>query len=274
MKTRLQLYPGAISSFGMGKKIVQEEGFLALYKGLTPFVVHLVSKYCMRFYTNELYRGFLKGEDGKVSKLAGFGAGMGAGVTEAIFIVTPFEVVKTRLQQQKGLDKSMLKYKNPLHCATTILGQEGGRALWKGLVPTMTRQGLNQCFLFGSYDLLKTALWGVERDSAISSAQAMLTGIIAGMIGPIINCTLWMWCSINFYGIGPVDVCKTRLMAQDTKSGQVGRYRGMVHCIVSIYKEEGFRNLYKGLIPRVARVAPGQGITFMTMEFICQQFAP
>ena len=34
-----------------------------------------------------------------------------AGVTEAIVIVTPFEVVKIRLQQQKGMDVSQLKYR-------------------------------------------------------------------------------------------------------------------------------------------------------------------
>ena len=38
-------------------------------------------------------------------------AGFAAGVTEALVVVTPFEVVKIRLQQQKGLSKEMLKYK-------------------------------------------------------------------------------------------------------------------------------------------------------------------
>jgi hypothetical protein len=38
-------------------------------------------------------------------------AGFMAGITEALLIVTPFEVVKIRLQQQKGCAKSGLKYK-------------------------------------------------------------------------------------------------------------------------------------------------------------------
>jgi hypothetical protein len=37
-------------------------------------------------------------------------AGFAAGITEALLIVTPFEVVKIRLQQQKGLAYSQLKY--------------------------------------------------------------------------------------------------------------------------------------------------------------------
>lgn len=259
VKTRLQLYPGSIGAIQLGRNIVQDEGARALYKGLTPFVTHLVTKYALRFYTNEFYRGLLADSDGKVSRVGGFMAGLGSGVTEALVIVTPFEVVKTRLQSQKGLDTTQFKYKSPVHCAKTIWAEEGIVALWKGLIPTMARQGLNQMFLFGTYDLLKQSMWGVSRNESISSHQAAITGMIAGMMGPCFNC--------------PVDVCKTRLMAQDHKAGEVPRYRGMIHCIQTINKEEGIGALYKGLIPRMARVAPGQGITFMVMELVCNLFA-
>lgn len=253
VKTRVQLSKGNAGAFKTGQMIVQNEGVLALYKGLTPFVVHLVSKYALRFYMNEFYRGILADENGKVSRAGGFGAGLGAGVTEAILIVTPFEVVKTRLQQQKGMDKLKLKYQNPVHCAQTIIKEEGVRALWKGCTPTMVRQGLNQCFLFGCYDIIKQGLWNVERNESISARQALLTGMVAGMIGPFVNC--------------PVDVCKTRLMSQ------TNTHTGMIDCISTIYKEEGFLSLYKGIFPRVARVAPGQGITFMVMESVCNLLA-
>lgn len=260
VKTRLQLAPGKSSgAIQMGKQILQQEGGLALYKGLSPFVTHLVTKYALRFYTFEFYRSKLADEAGHVSKLGGFAAGLGAGVTEAILIVTPFEVIKTRLQQQRGLDKSLLKYQNPIHCVTTVLKEEGPAGLWKGLAPTMARQGLNQCFLFGTYDLLKQSLWGVTRNESLQPHQAVLTGMLAGVLGPCVNC--------------PVDVCKTRLMAQDNKIGENPKYRGMVHCIRTIYQEEGLAALYKGLVPRVARVAPGQGITFMVMELCCNMFA-
>ncbi len=50
-------------------------------------------------------------------------AGMSAGVVEAVLIVTPFEVVKTRLQQQEGRGAN-LKYKGAIHCARTVVQQE------------------------------------------------------------------------------------------------------------------------------------------------------
>ena len=111
-------------------------------------------------------RSALAEEDGKVTIFGGFVAGFGSGITEAVLIVTPFEVIKTRLQGQKGSDVSKLKYKGLTHCASTVVKEEGALALWKGLlligakaqhsaanfsgnIPTMARQGINQLMLFG-----------------------------------------------------------------------------------------------------------------------------
>lgn len=50
-------------------------------------------------------------QDGLLKDNRRMAAGFMAGVTEALVIVTPFEVVKIRLQQQRGLSKNLLKYK-------------------------------------------------------------------------------------------------------------------------------------------------------------------
>ena len=60
------------------------------------------------FVIRGLPRHATEQEQGDCRRLA---AGAMAGVTEAVCIVTPFEVVKIRLQQQKGLDKASQKYK-------------------------------------------------------------------------------------------------------------------------------------------------------------------
>ncbi len=79
-------------------------------------------------------------------------------------------------------------------------------------------------------------------------------GLIAGAIGPIVNC--------------PLDVVKTRLMRQETIVGQQPKYRGTLHAIGLIFKEEGYFALYKGLLPRLARIAPGQAITWTVVEAV------
>lgn len=83
----------------------------ALWKGVTPFATHLFFKYGLRFGSNALFESILRDENGKVSHGSRALAGFGAGITEALVVVTPFEVVKISLQKQHGMAKENLKYK-------------------------------------------------------------------------------------------------------------------------------------------------------------------
>lgn len=257
LKTRLQL-GGHSGLVPLARSMLATEGPLAFYKGLTPFCTHLVTKYSVRWYFNELFRSALRSADGTVSTTNGFLAGLGSGVTEAVLIVTPFEVLKTRLQQQKGTDVSKLKYKGPVHTARTIIQEEGTTALWKGNCPTMVRQGVNQLFLFGTYDAMKKAFFGLEREDPIQPSQSLMIGVIAGAMGPLFN--------------NPIDVVKTRLMAQQTIHGMQPKYTGLMQCLTTIYREEGGKALMRGCMMRIVRVAPGMGITFTVVEKFSQWF--
>jgi solute carrier family 25 (mitochondrial citrate transporter), member 1 len=113
VKTRLQLdgkrqYKGILHC---GTSIFKNEGYGALWKGVVPFATHLTFKYALRMGSNSFYQNLLRDSDGNLNNYRRLAAGAMAGVTEAICIVTPFEVVKIRLQQQRGLDKAALKYK-------------------------------------------------------------------------------------------------------------------------------------------------------------------
>lgn len=113
VKTRLQLdtsghYKGMVHC---GRTIAAEEGLSALWKGLTPFVGQLTLKYSLRMGSNAMFLEMMRDKDGTLTSGARLAAGLGAGVSEALLVVTPFEVVKTRLQQQRGVDKALLKYR-------------------------------------------------------------------------------------------------------------------------------------------------------------------
>lgn len=56
-KTRLQLHNGPrVGALQIATTMVKTEGPLSLYKGLTPFCTHLVTKYSVRWYFNEFFR--------------------------------------------------------------------------------------------------------------------------------------------------------------------------------------------------------------------------
>lgn len=96
IKTRLQLdrtgtYRGIIHC---GNTVATSEGVRALWKGLTPFATHLTLKYALRMGSNALLQSAFKDPvTGNLSNRARLASGFGAGVLEALLIVTPFEVI-------------------------------------------------------------------------------------------------------------------------------------------------------------------------------------
>ncbi|CAI5738314.1 unnamed protein product [Hyaloperonospora brassicae] len=260
-KTRMQLdkkgqYRGMVDC---GKKLVAAEGPKGLFKGFTPWTVHVVLKNGTRFYFNAIFRRMLSDQNGQVSGANEFIAGALAGATEAVLIVTPFEVIKTRLQGQDIVAGEVPKYRGPVHTATTIVKREGPLALWKGLAPTIGRQGLNQACSFWSNNFIKKHVWKLQEGDSLPAWKSGLTGMIGAIPGPCINC--------------PMDVVKTRLMAQEAAAGAGGKYKGMVDAMAIIAKEEGIAALYKGLVPRLTRLCPSYGIQWLVMDKVTEHFA-
>ncbi|OIW04448.1 hypothetical protein TanjilG_32640 [Lupinus angustifolius] len=166
----------------------------------TPFTTHLTLKYALRMGSNVVLQSAFKDpETGKVSSHGRFLSGFGAGVLEALIIVTPFEVVKIRLQQQKGLSPELLKYTGPVHCAQTIIREEGFRGLWAGASPTIMRNGTNQAAMFSAKNAFDVFLWKKHEGDGkvIQPWQSMISGFLAGTAGPISRA---LRCSENEVG--------------------------------------------------------------------------
>ncbi|PRW60660.1 mitochondrial succinate-fumarate transporter 1 isoform A [Chlorella sorokiniana] len=258
-KTRLQLdhsgqYKGMVHCI---RTIAAQEGVPSLWKGLTPFLGQLTLKYALRMGSNAFFLELMRDQDGKLTQGARLMAGLGAGVSEALLIVTPFEVVKTRLQQQKGTDKALLKYRGPIHTAMTIAREEGVMKLWSGATATTIRQGSNQMSLFWGKALCDGIFFDKHEGDGkvLSPAQSAASGFVAACIGPTLN--------------NPFDVVKTRMQAA-SKGGP--QYSGFFDCLVTIAKTEGIAALWKGLIPRLARTPPGQAIVWSVSDQITGYF--
>ena len=64
---------------------------------------------------------------------------------------------------------------------------------------------------------------------------------------------------------------QTRLMAQEKSDGPA-KYRGLLHALATIPREEGIRALYRGLLPRLLRIPPGQAIVWAVSDQITGHF--
>lgn len=169
------------------------------------------------------------------------------------------EVVKIRLQAQSHslsdpLDKP--KYRSAPHALFTVVREEGFRALYRGVSLTALRQGTNQAANFTTYTELKAFLQRVQPEYAnkeLPSYQTTVIGLISGAMGPFSN--------------APIDTIKTRLQRTPAEPGQSALGR-IVTIARDMFKQEGAKAFYKGITPRVMRVAPGQAVTFTVYEFL------
>jgi solute carrier family 25 (mitochondrial citrate transporter), member 1 len=254
-----------LGPIGTAKRIVQREGFTALYKGLTAVYTGIIPKMAIRFVSFEQYRewGAKWAGGGPPSTTVTFTAGLASGLTEAVLIVTPAEVCKIRMQAQfhSMMDPAQLqhrKYTNVLQTAYTISKEEGFGALYKGVVPTMLRQGCNQAVNFTAYNIIKARVIHWQGTSELASWQSLVIGGFSGGMGPLVN--------------NPLDVVKTRLQKQVVVPGKTPKYTGLVQSCVVIAKDEGVLALWKGITPRLLRIMPGQASKF-ALFFWCLFFA-
>ena len=88
-------YTGVLSGLSY---TVRTTGFFSLYTGLTPTLIFSVPKAGIRFGGNQFFRNQLKDpKTGNVSVSGSFTAGLLAGITEGVLVVTPQETIKTKL---------------------------------------------------------------------------------------------------------------------------------------------------------------------------------
>jgi solute carrier family 25 citrate transporter 1 len=282
---------GGLGPFGTAKRIIQREGIVALYKGLTAVYTGIIPKMAIRFVSFEYYKEVLgpvwqslagTTTDGAsssstttapttttpaTSQSVTFIAGLLSGLTEAVVVVTPAEVCKIRMQSQyhsmmDPAQRAHAKYKNVIQTAFLIVKEEGFSALYKGVVPTMLRQGCNQAVNFTVYNWSKQFFLDYRQRTEpglkqLDHWQTLVLGGLSGGMGPLAN--------------NPLDVVKTRMQKQVVIPGKVPKYNGLLSSCIVIAKEEGTAALWKGITPRLMRIMPGQAITFMTYEAVTEQ---
>jgi len=218
---------------------VRTTGFWSLYRGLTPTLIGSIPKAGIRFGLNAVIKDKLRDKDGKLTVGKNFIAGLGAGVSEAILIVTPVETVKTKVIELNMPFLEGLKH---------IIKTQGFGGVYQGVFATALKQGSNQGLRFMWFNEYKRRVTN-DGEKSLTPLMGLFGGMTAGCFSTL--------------GNNPFDVVKTRM--QGTNASQ---YKGTLDCFKTIIVKEGFGAFYAGLVPRLGRVVPGQGIIFMSFESI------
>lgn len=246
VKTQLQTFrkvpggkPPPFTGIGSGLVYtVRTTGFLSLYNGLAPVLLFSVPKAGIRFGANTYFKNMLRDkETGKVSMGNAFLAGLCAGVCEATFAVVPQETIKTKL-----INLNMGMVDGIKH----IVKNEGVAGLYSGLVSTCMKQGGNQGSRFFFMAQYRQFLAG-DAEAKLSKTTTFFGGLGAGLFSVATT--------------SPFDVVKTRMQSVEAKN-----YSGTLDAFKQILTHEGPLAFFNGALARSARVVPGQGIIFVSVD--------
>jgi len=154
-------------------------GFFGFYRGLSALLYFSIPKSAVRFLAFEQARNVLKDENGKMTSGKTLFAGLLAGIAEAVAVVTPMETIKIKLIHD--LNRPQPKYKGFVHGVTTITKESGGiSGVYKGLLPTILKQGTNQAIRFYVYGELTQLLKGKDQSRRLTPVETALAGALAG----------------------------------------------------------------------------------------------
>mmetsp|Transcript_54363 Transcript_54363/g.118530 ORF Transcript_54363/g.118530 Transcript_54363/m.118530 type:complete len:173 (-) Transcript_54363:149-667(-) len=160
--------------------------------------------------------------------------------------MNPTDVVKTQMQTARGESLAMG------NVARNVWAHGGIAGFWRGWQPNVARCFIGNAAEIGCYDEAKTRL----KASGVPDGPLAHFGAsgIAGVISAIFST--------------PVDVVKTRLMAQagGGKTELKVQYTGVVDCFLRMPQLEGVASLYKGFWPLAARKIVWTIAYFLTYE--------
>ncbi|KAE8574107.1 hypothetical protein A483_HHAL012005 [Halyomorpha halys] len=212
------------------KKTVQSRGIFGLYRGLSVLLYGSIPKSAVRFGSFETFKSYLVDEHGNLSPQSRVLCGLGAGIAEAIFAVTPMETVKVKfINDQRSPNP---RYRGFVHGVATIVKDQGIKGVYQGVTATIMKQGSNQAIRF----------------------------FVIGAFGAIAG-------AASVFGNTPIDVVKTRMQGLEAS-----KYKNTFDCFSQIWKQEGFTAFYKGTVPRLSRVCLDVAITFMIYESFMDLF--
>ncbi|XP_078407043.1 solute carrier family 25 member 48-like isoform X2 [Cetorhinus maximus] len=210
----------------------------------------------------------------RIVQLDDFIAGWIGGAASVI-VGHPLDTVKTRLQAGHG-------YKNTVQCVLTIFKNEHVAGFFKGLSFPLASVAVYNSVALGVYGNAQRYICQYRHGDNGHQSPALSDVAAASAVVGLVT-----------VGIGaPVDLVKIRLQMQTqsvrpAKLNLVGAsaihslalndqplYRGPVHCISRILRNEGIVGLYRGVGAMYLRDVPGYCLYFVPYMLLCDWMTP
>lgn len=166
------------------------------------------------------------------------------------FMVYPIDLVKTRMQNQRGANPGQRLYNNSIDCFRKVIANEGFKGLYSGVLPQLVGVAPEKAIKLTVNDLVRTALTD-KKSNTIYWGSEVLAGGTAGA------------CQVVF--TNPLEIVKIRLQVQGEVAKSAGAERRSAMWIV---KNLGLAGLYKGASACLLRDVPFSAIYFPTYSHL------
>lgn len=227
------------------RKMASEGTVKAFFKGNGANVVKIAPETAIKLTLNDALKRVVSPEPDEITPAQRMLAGALAGAC-AQATIYPFELVRTRLAVCTSDT-----YHGIADCVRKVLAQEGWRAFYRGMVPSMLGILPYAGVDITIFELFKEQLLD-QYTGANPPAHLILA---AGMCSS----------SIAQFAAYPLALTRTRLQAQGI-GGKPIKYTGMIDVFRKTVQNEGVRGLYKGSLTNLAKVAPAAGISWLVFE--------
>ncbi|KAK3359933.1 mitochondrial carrier domain-containing protein [Lasiosphaeria hispida] len=179
----------------------------------------------------------------------GFALGSVAGAFGA-FMVYPIDLVKTRMQNQRGGAPGQKLYTNSLDCFKKVIRNEGFKGLYSGVLPQLVGVAPEKAIKLTVNDLVRRHF--TDKQGSIYWGHELIAGGTAGA------------CQVVF--TNPLEIVKIRLQVQGEVSKSVeGAPKRSAMWIV---RNLGLVGLYKGASACLLRDVPFSAIYFPTYSHL------
>ncbi|XP_047321920.1 mitochondrial dicarboxylate/tricarboxylate transporter DTC-like [Impatiens glandulifera] len=252
IKVRIQLGQG--SAVDVTKTMIKNEGFGALYKGLSAGLLRQATYTTARLGTFKILTNkAIEANDGKPLPLYQKAlCGLTAGAIGAT-VGSPADLALIRMQADATLPAAQRRnYTNAFHALYRISADEGILALWKGAGPTVVRAMALNMGMLASYDqsveFFKDSL-GCGEVATILGASSV-SGFFASA------------CSL------PFDYVKTQIQKMQPDAEGKLPYKGSLDCTLKTLKSGGPFKFYTGFPVYCVRIAPHVMMTWIFLNQI------
>mmetsp|Transcript_19366 Transcript_19366/g.31805 ORF Transcript_19366/g.31805 Transcript_19366/m.31805 type:complete len:295 (+) Transcript_19366:229-1113(+) len=270
--TPLQLY----------KSIIQNEGILGLWAGNGANLLRVFPAKSIVFSSNDFYRGVAHtlyfGTDAGVSQndvnkttqtqqqmqqlpwLLSFLSGGMAGMT-ASAATYPLDLARGRITGKLAAGGKK-HYKGIVNTVLITAREEGVRALYKGITPTLLGAMPYEGIKFGTVGILERAFpkpTATEKDQGGLLSNNIIRKLVFGGAGGISAGLLTY----------PNDTIRRLLQLQGSK-GTTEHFDGYFDCLRKTYAKYGIERFYRGALINIVRMAPNTAIQFGSYELLKQ----